>query len=51
MLIPTLGLWGAAIATAGAMVFEASALSFTIWRKLGIVMTIMAPRRTSGPVL
>ena len=51
VLIPTLGLWGAAIATAGAMVFEASALSFTVWRKLGIVMTIMAPRRASGPVL
>jgi len=43
LLIPTLGLWGAAIATAGAMLFEASALSFTVWRKLGIVMAVFLP--------
>jgi O-antigen/teichoic acid export membrane protein len=43
LLIPALGLWGAAIATAAAMVFEASALSFTVWRKLGIVMAIFIP--------
>jgi O-antigen/teichoic acid export membrane protein len=40
VLIPLFGLWGAAIATAGAMIFEASALSFTVWRRLGIAMAI-----------
>jgi len=43
VLIPLFGLWGAAIATSLAMVFEASALSFTVWRKLGIVMAIFVP--------
>lgn len=43
VLIPLFGLWGAAIATSLAMVFEASALSFTVWRKLGIVMLIFVP--------
>jgi O-antigen/teichoic acid export membrane protein len=43
LLIPMLGLWGAAIATALSMIFEASALSFTVWRKLGIVMAIFWP--------
>lgn len=42
VLIPLFGLWGAAMATAFAMVFEASALSFTVWRKLGIVMAIFS---------
>jgi hypothetical protein len=27
------------------MGFEAAALSFTVWRRLGIVMTIFTPRR------
>lgn len=43
ILIPTIGLWGAAIATAAAMVFEAAALSFTVWRRLGVVMAIFLP--------
>jgi O-antigen/teichoic acid export membrane protein len=43
MLIPLFGLWGAAFATAFAMVFEAAALSFTVWRRLGIVMAIFVP--------
>ena len=43
LLIPHLGLWGAAIATAASMVFEAAALSFTVWRRLGIVMAIFVP--------
>ncbi|CDX14449.1 Multi antimicrobial extrusion protein MatE [Mesorhizobium sp. ORS 3324] len=43
ILIPLFGLWGAAVATSLAMVFEASALSFTVWRKLGIVMAIFVP--------
>ena len=42
-LIPLFGLWGAAFATAGSMVFEAAALSFTAWRKLGIGMAIFLP--------
>ncbi len=45
VLIPHFGLWGAAMATAFAMMFEASALSFTVWRKLGIVMLIFVPAR------
>jgi O-antigen/teichoic acid export membrane protein len=43
VFIPQFGLWGAAIATAVAMIFEAGALSFTVWRKLGIVMAIFIP--------
>ncbi|MBA3446515.1 MAG: lipopolysaccharide biosynthesis protein [Pseudaminobacter sp.] len=43
LLIPLYGLWGAAIATSASMIFEASALSFTVWRKLGIVMFILVP--------
>jgi O-antigen/teichoic acid export membrane protein len=43
MLIPTFGLWGAAIATTASMAFEAAALSFTVWRRLGIVMAIFMP--------
>ncbi|MGD9915411.1 MAG: oligosaccharide flippase family protein [Rhizobiaceae bacterium] len=43
VLIPMYGLWGAAIATAASMIFEASALSFTVWRRLGIVMVIFMP--------
>lgn len=48
VLIPVLGLWGAAIATALSMGFEAAALSFTVWRKLGIAMVIFAPRPSTG---
>lgn len=43
VLIPLFGLWGAAMATAFAMIFEAGALSFTVWRKLGIAMAIFVP--------
>ncbi len=43
VLIPSLGLWGAAIATAASMAFEAAALSFTVWRRLGIVMAVFLP--------
>jgi O-antigen/teichoic acid export membrane protein len=43
MLIPAFGLWGAAIATTASMAFEAVALSFTVWKRLGIVMAIFAP--------
>lgn len=48
LLIPQFGLWGTAIATSAAMVFEALALSFTVWRKLGIVMAIHAPPQLAG---
>lgn len=48
LLIPEMGLWGAAIATGIAMTFEAAALSFTVWRKLGIVMAIFAPAPAHG---
>jgi O-antigen/teichoic acid export membrane protein len=44
-LIPHFGLWGAAIATSVAMIFEAGMLSFTVWRKLGITMVIFMPAR------
>lgn len=43
LLLPIFGLWGAAMATAFAMIFEAAGLSFTVWCKLGIVMTIFIP--------
>ena len=45
ILIPAFGLWGAAIATSAAMIFEATALSFTVWRKLGIVMVLFIPTK------
>ncbi len=48
LLLPALGLWGAAISTAFAMIFEAAGLSFTVWRKLGIVMTIFIPARSAA---
>src|SRR6185312_4170013 len=47
LMIPLFGLWGAAVATAFAMIFEATALSFTVWRKLGIVMAIFVPATLS----
>jgi O-antigen/teichoic acid export membrane protein len=52
VLIPLFGLWGAAAGTAIAMVFEACALSFTVWRRLGIVMLIFVPaaRRAGGAI-
>jgi O-antigen/teichoic acid export membrane protein len=43
ILIPLLGLWGVAIATALSMGLEAAALSFTVWRRLGIVMAVFLP--------
>ncbi|WP_269931156.1 lipopolysaccharide biosynthesis protein [Aminobacter sp. HY435] len=47
VLIPSLGLWGAAIATSAAMIFEATALSVTVWHKLGIAMAVFIPARHS----
>ncbi|PRD40947.1 multi antimicrobial extrusion protein MatE [Phyllobacterium phragmitis] len=43
LLIPRFGLFGAAIATAVAMAFEASSLSLTVYRRLGVPMFIFAP--------
>ncbi len=48
LLLPPFGLWGAASATALAMMFEAAALSFTVWRRLGIAMTIFPPGRRAA---
>ncbi len=48
VLIPQFGLWGAAFATAISMTFEAAALSFTAWRKLGILMVVFMPAATAG---
>ncbi|WP_309085569.1 lipopolysaccharide biosynthesis protein [Chelativorans sp.] len=42
-LIPALGLWGVAIATALAMAVETALLAITVWRKLGIVMVALLP--------
>ncbi|WP_265517555.1 lipopolysaccharide biosynthesis protein [Nitratireductor luteus] len=50
LLIPVLGLWGAALATAIAMIFEATALAFIVWRKLGIVMAVFLPVRTQTEI-
>ncbi|WP_367717785.1 lipopolysaccharide biosynthesis protein [Nitratireductor sp. GISD-1A_MAKvit] len=43
LLIPLHGLWGAAVATGIAILFEATALSFTTWWKLGIRMLVFLP--------
>ncbi len=43
LLIPLYGLMGTAIATGAAMVFEAAALSLTVWLRLGIAMAIFLP--------
>ncbi len=43
MLIPFIGLWGAAIATATATCVEATFLSIVVRRRLGIAMAIVAP--------
>ncbi|RCS22478.1 lipopolysaccharide biosynthesis protein [Phyllobacterium salinisoli] len=43
LLIPRFGLFGAAIATATAMVFEALSLSLTVYHRLGIPMFVFAP--------
>lgn len=45
LFIPTIGLWGAALATAIATLFEAAALSFTVWRRLGFAMVIFLPAK------
>ena len=45
LLIPHLGLWGAAIATAASMGFEALSLSLAVWLRLGIVMAVFVPAR------
>lgn len=49
LLIPQMGLWGAALSTSLSMMFEAAALAFTTWRRLGIVMFIFAPRLVREP--
>lgn len=51
VLIPVLGLWGAAIATAVAMACEAAMLSYTVWRKLGIVMSVFMPAERARGVV
>lgn len=43
LLIPQFGLWGAAIGTTVAMVFEAATLSFIVWWKTDIVMAVFLP--------
>lgn len=42
-LIPIFGLWGAVIALSASTVFEATALGFAVWRKLGFQMAVFAP--------
>ncbi|NMG41168.1 oligosaccharide flippase family protein [Chelativorans sp. ZYF759] len=44
LLIPVLGLWGVALATALAICIEAALLAYFIWRRLGILMFILAPQ-------
>lgn len=46
LLIPVLGLWGVALATALAICLEAALLAYVIWRRLGILMFILAPQPT-----
>lgn len=40
LLIPRFGLWGAAMATSAAMIFEAMLLAWTVRFRLGIVMAV-----------
>ncbi|MCD2179377.1 lipopolysaccharide biosynthesis protein [Rhizobium sp. C1] len=49
-LIPVYGLYGVAIATSGAMVFEALALHITIRRRLGITLSafVFAPTKSEN---
>ena len=47
ILIPVWGLWGAAVATAGAMTLEAVLLALVVWRRHGIAMTILVPAPAS----
>lgn len=51
VLIPVWGLWGAAASTALAMAVEAALLSFTVWRRLGIVMVVPLTRRRQAEVI
>lgn len=44
LLIPSYGLWGAALGTALATAFEAAALALTVWRTHGIAMVILVPK-------
>ena len=44
LLIPQYGLWGAALGTALATLFEAGALALTVWRTHGVAMVIFAPK-------
>ncbi len=44
-LIPQLGLWGAAIAMLGAIVFEAATIALLVWYRLGIPMAVFLPAR------
>ncbi len=41
-LIPQIGLTGAAIATTVAMICEAAMLSFVVWKRMGMPMTVFA---------
>jgi O-antigen/teichoic acid export membrane protein len=47
ILIPVIGLWGAAIATGLAFMLEAAALSVTVYRRLGIIMFIGLSSRSN----
>lgn len=47
LLIPEFGIWGAALATAAATLFEAGALALTVWRKHRISMLIFIPQHSS----
>lgn len=51
LLIPILGLWGAALATAAATAVEAVLLSLTVWRKMGIVMAVFLPAASKKEIL
>jgi O-antigen/teichoic acid export membrane protein len=42
-LIPSYGLWGAAIATAFALACEAALLAIVVWKRLGIIMVVAWP--------
>jgi O-antigen/teichoic acid export membrane protein len=49
-LIPIYGLMGAAVATAGATLFEAALLTAMVYRRLGVFMFVLAPREKADIV-
>lgn len=48
VLVPFHGIWGAAVATTGAMIFEAVLLAVVVRRRFGLRVFVLAPEAGSG---